>query len=109
MYASEQRIKQGITTNATDNDIANKYRGERDLAAAQRYQFENDSEDDEMEKELAANLDHIGSYAKKLKNNAKTIGQEVDSQNGRLRKIEEDADRLDINVHMNNTRLQNIR
>lgn len=109
MYASEQRIKSGITNTATDNETHNKYRDERSLAAAQRYQFENDSEDDDMEKELSTNLDQIGLYAKKLKQSAHTIGEEVDQQNTRLRKIEEDADRLDINVHMNNTRLQNIR
>ncbi|CUM65268.1 uncharacterized protein PRCAT00002901001 [Priceomyces carsonii] len=108
MYDSEQRIKQGITQNATSSDVHQKYQGERDLQAAQRYQFENDSEDDEIEKELASNLDQIGLYAKKLKSSANTMGQEVDSQNSRLRQIEEDTDRLDINVHMNNTRLSNI-
>lgn len=109
MYASEQRIKQGITNNATNSDTHQKYRGEKDLAAAQRYQFENDSEDDEVEKELAGNLDQIGIFAKKLKGTATTMGKEVESQNTRLKQIEDDADRLDINVHMNNTRLSNIR
>ena len=37
------------------------------------------------------------------------MGNEVDSQNKRLGQIEEDADRLDINVHMNSARLNNIR
>ena len=62
-----------------------------------------------MEKELAANLDQIGLYLKKLKNAASTMGVEVESQNNRLRDIEENADRLDINVHMNSARLNNIR
>lgn len=109
MYESEQRIKQGITNSSTSSDVYQKYQGEKDLASAKRYQFENDSEDDEIEKELASNLDQIALYSKKLKNTAKTMGQEVESQNDRLRKIEDDADRLDINIHMNNTRLSNIR
>lgn len=109
MYASEQRIRQGITQNATNNETSRKYQGQRDLAAAQRYQFENDSEDDEMEKELASNLDQISQYSKKLRSTAQTMGQEVDSQNSRLNQIEENADKLDINVHLNNTRLSNIR
>lgn len=109
MYESEQRIKQGITNNSTSSELYQKYQGEKDLASARRYQFENDSEDDEIEKELANNLDQIALYSKKLKNSAKTMGQEVGSQNDRLRQIEEDADRLDINIHMNNTRLSNIR
>lgn len=109
MYASEQRVKQGITNNATNSDTFNKYQGEKYLQQALRYQFENDSEDDEMEKELASNLDQIHNYSKKLKNTAMTMTQEVDAQNQRLRQIEEDADRLDINVHLNSTRLNNIR
>ena len=109
MYESEQRLKQGIMNNATDNEVHQKYQNEKYLQQAQRYQFENDSEDDEVEKEIAGNLDQIGSYAKKLHGIANTMGKEVDSQNVRLRKIEEDADKLDINVHMNSTRLSNIR
>lgn len=109
IYESEQRLKQGIMNNATLSETHHKYMDEKNLAAAKRYQFENDSEDDEMEKELASNLDQIGSYAKKLHGIANTMGKEVDSQNLRLTKIEEDADKLDINVHMNSTRLNNIR
>lgn len=109
VYDSEQRIKEGITNNATNSEVHQKYQGAKLLEAAQRYQFENDSEDDEMEKELASNLDQIAAYLKKLKSSARTMGQEVESQNERLRKIEDDADRLDINVHLNNTRLSNIR
>lgn len=109
VYASEQRVKQGLSSNSTQSETFNKYQGEKYLQQAQRYQFENDSEDDEMEKELASNLDQIAAYSKKLKNTATLMGQEVGAQNERLRKIEEDADRLDINVHLNSTRLNNIR
>ncbi|KAM9925524.1 hypothetical protein OXX80_010887 [Metschnikowia pulcherrima] len=109
MYASEQRLAQGITSKAPPSELYNKYQGEKQIQQAQRYQFENDSEDDEMEKELASNLDQISSYSKKLKNTAKVMGVEVDAQNDRLRRIEEDADRLDINVHLNSSRLNNIR
>lgn len=109
IYESEQRIKQGLTSNATNSEIHAKYKAEKDIKAAERYQFEADSEDDEMEKELASNLEQIGLYSKKLKNSATVMGQEVDSQNARLRKIEDDADNLDINVHLNSTRLSNIR
>lgn len=109
MFASEQRIKQGITNNSTNNDVYNKYQDEKNLSAAKRYQFENDSEDDDMEKEIALNLNQIDQYAKKLKGLVNTMGTEVDNQNTRLKKIEESADKLDINVHMNTTRLNNIR
>lgn len=109
IYDSEQRIKEGITNSSTTSETFNKYQGEKYLNAALRYQFENDSEDDEVEKELGANLDQIHAFSKKLKNTATVIGQEVEAQNSRLRRIEEDADRLDINVHLNSLRLGNIR
>lgn len=109
MYASEMRLKTGITNNATNGEVYQKYVLEKALQEAQRYQFENDLEDDEIEKELAQNLEQIGLYAKKLKTLAQTMGAEVDAQNARLQKIEEDADRLDLNVHMNTARLANIR
>lgn len=109
VYASEQRVKQGIINSSTTSDTYNKYQGEKHLSAAQRYQFENDSDDDEIEKELGANLDQILAYASKLKNTAAVISQEVDAQSARLRGIEENADRLDIKVHLNSSRLSNIR
>lgn len=109
MYASEQRIKQGFTNNATSSDTHNKYQNEKYLLQAQRYKFEDDSEDDELEKEIGSNLDQIATFLKKLKSTAQVMGQEVNAQNDRLRKIEEDADRLDINVHLNSSRLNNIR
>ncbi|RKP30901.1 hypothetical protein METBISCDRAFT_15198 [Metschnikowia bicuspidata] len=109
VYVSEQRVKQGITNSSTTSDTYNKYQGEKHLSAAQRYQFENDSDDDEIEKELGANLDQIHAYSCKLKNTATVISQEVDAQSARLRGIEENADRLDIKVHLNSSRLSNIR
>lgn len=109
MYQLEMRLKTGITNNATNGEVYQRYQLEKALAEAQRYQFENDLEDDEIEKELSQNLDQIGLYAKKLKQLAQTMGSEVDAQNARLHKIEEDADRLDLNVHMNTARLANIR
>lgn len=110
MYQSEQRLKNGIQSNLlTQSDTFNRYQGERYLQQAKRYQFEEDSEDDEIEKELAQNLEQISGYTRRLKNTATVMGDEVDAQNERLRRIEEDADRLDINVHLNTTRLANIR
>ena len=108
MYDSEHRIKEGISQHSMNSELYQKYQGERDLEAARKYQFENDSEDDEIEKELASNLNQIGLYSKKLKNSAVAMGSEVGNQNDRLRRVEDDADRLDINVHANNTMLSGI-
>ncbi len=108
MYASEQRLAHGITSKAPPSELFNKYQGEKQIQQAQRYQFENDSEDDEMEKEIASNLEQI-RIIRKAQKYSQSYGVEVDAQNDRLRRIEEDADRLDINVHLNSSRLNNIR
>lgn len=108
MYDSEHRIKEGLSQHSTNSELYQRYQGERDLEAARKYQFENDSEDDEIEKELASNLNQIGLYSKKLKNSAVSMGSEVGNQNDRLRRVEDDADHLDINVHANNTMLSGI-
>jgi len=62
-----------------------------------------------MELEIASNLDQIGNATSRLKKLAVTASEEIDHQNKRLKNIEEDADRLDINVHLNQHRIQHIR
>lgn len=109
MYESELRVKQGLTSSSTSSDTYKSYRDQQHLDAAKRYKFDSDSEDDEMEKQIGNNLDQIGNYAKKLNSTAKLIGLELNSQNERLKLIEENADKLDIDVHMNTSRLKNIR
>ncbi|CAI5760770.1 unnamed protein product [Candida verbasci] len=107
IYESEQRVKAGITEG--NSELSEKYRDAKNLKLSERYRFEGDSEDEDMEIEIANNLHEIGKYSSQLNQKAKAINTEIDQQNIRLRQIEEDADKLDINVHMNSTRLSNIR
>lgn len=57
------------------------------LAERAKYQFEADSEDDEMENEIDANLDALGGAAKRLNALARATGEEVDQQNGHIDRI----------------------
>ncbi|ODV89872.1 hypothetical protein CANCADRAFT_25262 [Tortispora caseinolytica NRRL Y-17796] len=79
------------------------------LADRARYQFEGDSEDEELEDEINDNLDAIGQSASRLKSMALAAQEEVDRQNQHLDKIAEDTDNLDINVHLNTSRLARIK
>jgi hypothetical protein len=51
------------------------------LAERSKYQFEADSEDDEMENEIESNLDALGHAAGRLNALARATGKEVDEQN----------------------------
>ena len=57
------------------------------LAERSKYQFEADSEDDEMEDEIDSNLDALHGAAGRLKGLASAMGQEVDTQNKHIARI----------------------
>lgn len=54
------------------------------LAERSKYQFEQDSEDDEMENEIESNLDALNGAAGRLNALAKATGQEIGDQNKQL-------------------------
>ena len=57
------------------------------LAERSKYQFEADSEDDEMENEIDANLAALGGAAGRLNALARATGREVDEQNKHIDNI----------------------
>ena len=66
------------------------YPGKKDkssLAERAKYQFEADSEDDEMENEIDSNLDALSGAASRLNGLARATGKEVDEQNRHLERI----------------------
>lgn len=66
------------------------YRGKQtkaSLAERSKYQFEADSEDDEMENEIDSNLDALGHAAGRLNLLARATGREVDEQNKHIDNI----------------------
>lgn len=110
LSTSTNRIKSSLNDKEDAGDtITSKYKREKYLNEAKQYQFENDSEDDEMENEIGENIDEIGKVAGRLKRLAMNQGEEIDRQNYRLRNIDDDMNELDINVHLNTTRLSGTR
>lgn len=59
----------------------------KNLAERAKYQFEEDSEDDEMENEIDSNLDALGGATGRLHSLARVTGEEVDRQNKLLEDI----------------------
>lgn len=82
--------------------------GRSTLADRAKYQFEADSEDDEMENEIDSNLDQLHGAAKRLNVLGRAMGQEVDSQNKHIIDITHKADKVDDQIAMNRARLDRI-
>merc|ERR1711977_540098 len=78
------------------------------LAERSKYQFEADSEDDEMENEIDSNLDALGHAAGRLNALARATGKEVDEQNKHIDVIIQKSDRVDDQIAMNRARLDRI-
>lgn len=107
LMSSTNRIENAL--NDERHSVRERYQRDQALERAKKYQFENDEEDDEMEFEIDRNLDKIGQVSGRLKKLAIAAGQEIDSQQSRIKRIEEDADDMDIRIHLNTSRLTNIR
>ncbi|WEW58850.1 Protein transport protein S9 plasma membrane t-SNARE [Emydomyces testavorans] len=78
------------------------------LAERSKYQFEQDSEDDEMENEIESNLDALHGAAVRLNGLARATGRELEEQNKRLDVITGKSDSVDDQIHMNRARLDRI-
>ncbi|KAL5404369.1 hypothetical protein PMIN03_009226 [Paraphaeosphaeria minitans] len=83
--------------------------GKSTLADRAKYQFEADSEDDEMENEIDNNLDQLHGAAKRLNALGRAMGQEVDTQNKHIDRITQKTDKVDDQIAMNRARLDRIR
>ncbi|TFK57271.1 hypothetical protein OE88DRAFT_1730658 [Heliocybe sulcata] len=74
-----------------------------------RFQFEETQSDDDMEDELDDNLDEISEATRRLKALGMTMGQELDTQIGRIGRIEEKTVNLDNKVFSTTERLKRIK
>jgi hypothetical protein len=78
------------------------------LAERAKYQFEADSEDDEMENEIDSNLDALSGATSRLNMLARVTGQEVDEQNKLIDRITQKSDKVDDQIAVNRARLDRI-
>lgn len=107
---STQRIENAMNGNMrSDSGVREKYQRQKVLDAAKKYQFENDEEDDEMEVEIDRNLDQIKQISGRLRKLAVSTGEELEAQQQRLDRIENNTDDLDIKINMNTHKLATIK
>jgi len=79
------------------------------LAERAKYQFEADSEDEEMENEIDNNLDMLHGATTRLKHLGLAMGEEVDSQNRHIERIGGKVDKVDDEIALNRSRLDRIK
>ncbi|KAI9679896.1 MAG: Protein transport protein S9 plasma membrane t-SNARE [Caeruleum heppii] len=106
-YASKSRAE-GAMKQLQPGDPGYQAKNKASLAERAKYQFEADSEDDEMEKEIDSNLDALSGAAARLNVIARATGKEVDEQNVHIGRITEKSDRVDDQIAMNRARLDRI-
>ncbi|MCJ1338760.1 Protein transport protein S9 plasma membrane t-SNARE [Bachmanniomyces sp. S44760] len=88
-YETNQRLQRAFKDlQPGDKGYASKPQG-KNLAERAKYQFEADSDDEEMENEIDSNLDALGGATGRLNALARATGQEVDLQNKHLDRISE--------------------
>ncbi|KAI9662369.1 MAG: Meiosis-specific subunit of the t-SNARE complex [Bathelium mastoideum] len=81
----------------------------KNLAERSKYQFEADSEDDEMENEIEGNLDLLQGAAGRLGQLGRAMGREVDEQNKHIDRITGKTDTVDDQIAFNRARLDRIK
>ena len=86
-YESEQRLQRTFKDLQPGDAGYNAAKKQSSLAERAKYQFEADSEDEEMENEIDSNLDALGGAATRLNGLAKATGKELDEQNRHLERI----------------------
>lgn len=108
-FSSRQRMESNLK-NLQPGDAG--YRAgptKTSLAERSKYQFEADSEDEEMENQIDRNLDALGHAAGRLNALARATGQEVEEQNKHIDRIMMKSDRVDDQIAMNRARLDRIK
>ncbi|GAB7354714.1 hypothetical protein MBLNU459_g5130t1 [Dothideomycetes sp. NU459] len=79
------------------------------LANRAKYQFEADSDDDQMENEIDGNLEEIHRAARTLNHLGQAMGTELDEQNKHIDRIINKTDVVDDQIALNRARLNRIR
>ncbi|KAL1952576.1 hypothetical protein VTO42DRAFT_4797 [Malbranchea cinnamomea] len=105
-FRTEQRMEQTFKEISKPGDIPGKKAA--NLAERSKYQFEADSEDDEMENEIESNLAALQGAAGRLNALARATGRELEEQNKHLDRIIGKSDMVDDQIHMNRVRLDRI-
>ncbi|KAK5112456.1 hypothetical protein LTR62_004212 [Meristemomyces frigidus] len=82
---------------------------QRNLLDRTKFQFEADSDDDQMEEELEDNLAQLHKGATMVKKLGQAMGKELETQNAHLERISAKTDKVDDHIARNRARLDRIK
>jgi len=86
-FGSQQRMERSFKDLQPGDQGYRAKQTKSSLAERNKYQFEADSEDEEMENEIDSNLDALGHAAGRLNLLARATGQEVEKQNETIDRV----------------------
>lgn len=111
MYETQQRVGDAIEGRGKFKSSTSSQGGPpgRNLAQRARYQFEADSEDDELEDGIDQGLDELHGVAGRLKNLAIAMGDEVNVSNKKIDQLVNKTERVDTKLHLGTHKLSKIK
>ena len=86
-FQTNQRMQKNFKDIEANNNGRPNKNQQSSLAERAKYQFEADSEDEDMENEIDANIDALSGAAGRLNMLAQATGKELDEQNRHLERI----------------------
>ncbi|KAG0689793.1 Meiosis-specific subunit of the t-SNARE complex [Pichia californica] len=109
LYQSQRAIMDQLNNDNVKSDLQEKYDYDRRIKEASKYLTkDHDEEDERMEVEIAANIEHAQKLANNLKKKANLMNKEVDDQNQNLKKVSENVDFMDDKIVMTTRRIRGI-
>ncbi|TVY94502.1 Protein transport protein sec9 [Lachnellula willkommii] len=108
-FGSQQRMERNFKDLQPGDQGYRPQQTKQSLADRSKFQFEPDSEDEEMENEIDGNIDALGHAAGRLNLLARATGKEVEAQNDVIDRVIVKSDRVDDQIAMNRAKLDRIR
>ncbi|GMM46383.1 Sec9 protein [Pichia kluyveri] len=109
LYQSQRAIMDQLKNDNVKSELQQKYDYDRRVKEASKYLTkDHDEEDERMEAEIAANVEHAQKLAANLKNKAQLMNSEIQQQNQDLRQVSENVDHMDDKIVMTTRRIRGI-
>ncbi|TGZ84307.1 hypothetical protein EX30DRAFT_338840 [Ascodesmis nigricans] len=106
-YESQQHVNQALSGRVGYQPSVDRRKGSS-MAEREKYQFEADEEDDDMEREIDDNLTQLGHVTSRLHALAVATGQEADRQNAKIAQLGKKSDRVDDGIVLTHNRIKKI-
>lgn len=109
LYQSQRAIMDQMKNDNVKSELQEKYDYDRRVKEAAKYLTkDHDEEDERMEVEIAANVEHAQKLAQNLKKKAQLMNNEISQQNDELKGVSENVDYMDDKVVMTTRRIRGI-